>query len=145
MLGQPLLPLHRHLPECRTNKCQRLKWSSGVAVGEGSIGTDVHGGLTGPGGKSRDLKSPNQAHHGTDKGEKLAWSWKKIAGWHNTLGLRGLPSEQGRVQTSREQNERDLLSPAFLRSKRHFAECLTSPITASQLNWADGCQNRPGL
>lgn len=46
-------------------------------MGEGDIGTDVHGGLTGPGGRSRDLKCPNQAHHGTDKGEKLASSWKK--------------------------------------------------------------------
>ncbi len=46
-------------------------------MGEGDIRTDVQGGLTGPGGRSRDSKSPNQAHHGTDsgdKGEKLAWS-----------------------------------------------------------------------
>lgn len=48
--------------------------------GGGGIRTDVQGKLTAPGGRSRDSKSPNQAHHGTDsgdKGEKLAWNWKK--------------------------------------------------------------------
>lgn len=45
--------------------------------GGGGIRTDVQGELTAPGGRSRDSKSPNQAHHGTDsgdKGEKLAWN-----------------------------------------------------------------------
>lgn len=37
-LNNPCSPFHCNLPECRTNKCQRLKWSLGVAVGEGALG-----------------------------------------------------------------------------------------------------------